>query len=416
MASLVQRQRRAGLGVALTCALALLGIGVHAQSATSFTADLNLDGHPDEVFIEGGAIVVALADGADGFFEPVRYEPGLEPSALKIADLNEDGIPDLVVTSPGEISIFLGSVGPEAEHSFEEAHSYPVALDPESLTLTDVDENGTLDIVVASGDQALSLLGVGDGAFAPAAERASDTEARVADEGPADAEPNPAGPVLLAENRTSRVSVPPSPSFSASSGFRALDAPVAADLFDGTCPLTSFDSLSLRTVGDGAAEALAVADWDGDGQDDVLTIGSGLDTVDLYRGQSGLFVYEADVATLTGSPGFPSAVLARDLDANGWPDLVVVAQGLDNVQVFLRSGTGTVLAAGGRRAHRLGSRRRRVARSGRRRNRRPRGHQQRLRQRLRLPRKRLGGFRGVPAVAAAVAGGNSLGDRRRRLQ
>jgi hypothetical protein len=75
-------------------------------------ADLNGDGHPDVVAVNavgdpdpatgarpGGTISVLLGVG-DGTFQPaLSYPTDLDPTAVLVADVNQDHVPDLVVTA-----------------------------------------------------------------------------------------------------------------------------------------------------------------------------------------------------------------------------------------------------------------------------------------------------------------------------
>src|SRR5262245_24317701 len=80
-------------------------IATDVYATAMVTADFNADGIPDVGSIESSRyenqIGVTLGNG-DGTFQPTRvYNVGQGPSDIKTADLNGDGIPDLVVPLQG---------------------------------------------------------------------------------------------------------------------------------------------------------------------------------------------------------------------------------------------------------------------------------------------------------------------------
>ncbi|SHJ10467.1 Por secretion system C-terminal sorting domain-containing protein [Hymenobacter daecheongensis DSM 21074] len=82
-------------------------------------ADVNADGLVDILTASGaaatgGSSVTLLLNGAAGQFQPpIQLLGGFLPSQLEVADLNSDGRPDLVVGNAGslDISVLLGSAG-----------------------------------------------------------------------------------------------------------------------------------------------------------------------------------------------------------------------------------------------------------------------------------------------------------------
>ena len=75
-------------------------------------ADLNGDGIPDIVTAnyEGASVSVLLGNG-DGTFQPYFDLPaGSDPYDVKVADLTGDGIPDIIVTNKNDntVGVFLG--------------------------------------------------------------------------------------------------------------------------------------------------------------------------------------------------------------------------------------------------------------------------------------------------------------------
>ncbi|HEY1771836.1 MAG TPA: FG-GAP-like repeat-containing protein [Gammaproteobacteria bacterium] len=143
-------------------------------------ADMNGDGHPDLVEVGTDQTVAVLLNKGDGTFQsPLHYYAvGNGPVAVAVADLRHNGKMDIVVlnNSDGTVSVLLGNgdgtfVAPTAaEHAVgigTPAPTYATGGDPLSLTIADLNGDGIPDIVVANfTDNTLSILyGNGDGTF-----------------------------------------------------------------------------------------------------------------------------------------------------------------------------------------------------------------------------------------------------------
>lgn len=141
--------------------------------------DLNGDGHPDVVAINGG-VDVLLGNGDGTFQDKVSYSSGVcGYASVAIGDVNGDGKPDLVVAgmsvdqcsgpADGEASVLLGN----GDGTFQAPIIYKSggintgARITSSVALADLNGDGHLDVVVANdaSNSVGVLLNNGDGTF-----------------------------------------------------------------------------------------------------------------------------------------------------------------------------------------------------------------------------------------------------------
>jgi hypothetical protein len=140
-------------------------------------ADFNGDQNSDLVIANGGgydlyqpgSVSVLLGNGDGTFQDAQGYEAYGFPTSLTVGDLNNDQIPDIILTDAqsGAVLILLG----KGDGTFQLPVNYTVGAGPQSVAIGDFDGDGIPDLVVANRyDGTLSiLLGKGDGTF-PAAQ------------------------------------------------------------------------------------------------------------------------------------------------------------------------------------------------------------------------------------------------------
>jgi FG-GAP-like repeat/Thrombospondin type 3 repeat len=138
--------------------------------------DFNGDGHPDLVLANFGYIgygtsphdaISVLLGAGDGTFEPTRYlAPGGRASSVAVADVNEDGRQDLVLTffDDSRVAVLLGG----GDGTFGEPRLLATGANPQWVVVGDLDGDGHQDLVVANLNSYVSMfLGHGDGTFEP---------------------------------------------------------------------------------------------------------------------------------------------------------------------------------------------------------------------------------------------------------
>ena len=132
-------------------------------------ADLNGDGKLDLLTANYGASLTpgtqglsVLIQGAPGtFLAPVHYTTGYRAAALAVGDLNGDGKLDVVVTNsglpgdPGSVSVLLQH--PATPGVLLTAVNYTGAWGPMGVALADMDGDGRPDLVLADGDIVVRL-------------------------------------------------------------------------------------------------------------------------------------------------------------------------------------------------------------------------------------------------------------------
>ena len=263
-------------------------------------------GVPDLVTINPRSNTLAVLDGlGDGAFANARRLLTSDPAqVVRVADLNGDGIPDLVLLGPKGVSIVLG----DGQGGFRELPTIDVGPNATGLSVADVNGDGKPDLLVGNtyGD-VLVLLGNGDGTFQPY--RTVDQQITLA---VADLRGDGQKDVIYADQALDRVTVQ----------------------YGGSGPPSV---LGDRSQGLLAPSAVTLADLNGDGIPDLIVANSGRNDVLVYPGlgdgQFGL-AHAFDVGTN------PVGVTVADLTGDGIPDLVVADKGSNAVSVLLGEGRG----------------------------------------------------------------------------
>ena len=278
-------------------------------------ADLNDDGNPDLVTANGGARDVSLLLGrGDGTFEPpssiyVGESSEIIPSSIGIADFNGDGALDLVIGSE-VLSQAVSVVFNDGAGGFDElVRPFVGQRDPVAVTVSDFDGDHLPDIAVTRDYGGISILfSNGDKTFSAAVEyHVTGTPCAIVagdlnDDG---------WPDLAVANVRDTVAI-------------------LINNGDGQFGEPSYSALNDKPSG------ITLGDIDGDGAIDVAVSVIGDNTIALLLNRGdGTF----DSATYyDGMPG-PSPLTLGDVDEDGNLDLAVAAN--TGVFVLLGFGDGT---------------------------------------------------------------------------
>lgn len=134
------------------------------QATRTRAGDMDADGLIDMVLAGEDGISVALGDGRGGL------APGAEltkhfSAHLALGDLDGDAVLDVVSTRHVSGSVALTSFLNLGGLAFTEAYVGDLASSVVDLELGDVDNDGTLDVILASAPGVLVFQGLGDGSF-----------------------------------------------------------------------------------------------------------------------------------------------------------------------------------------------------------------------------------------------------------
>ncbi|MHB1959876.1 MAG: FG-GAP-like repeat-containing protein [Acidobacteriaceae bacterium] len=135
-------------------------------------ADVNLDGKPDLVvassdnaavtssnpFGPHGTLNVLLGKG-DGTFQTALSSPLNDPSYsnIAVADMNQDGIPDVVVGDDGRPFFYTQILYGKGDGTFPTGNSLQMGLNSQSVTAVDVNGDKRPDLLLTTGTSYASL-------------------------------------------------------------------------------------------------------------------------------------------------------------------------------------------------------------------------------------------------------------------
>jgi hypothetical protein len=272
-----------------------------------------------------GSVAVLLGNGNGTFAAPVNYAAGASTAhdpTVVAGDLNGDGNLDLVVTDhdASHADVLLGN----ADGTFAPSVSYITGTATSSLTVGDLNGDGHLDIVTANngGDQVTELLNLGNGTFTtgPTTLAAGTAPSQVVKGD------------FNGDGKTDLAMAFFGPTAGAAGG--------GVDIFLGNGDGTFQAATSL--VGDLNPNSVAVADFNGDGKQDLVCANLNGSDVSVFLGNgNGTFGAAVNFKTDAG----PNFVLVGAAGA-GKPIAIATTNQVNNdVSILLGNGNGTFKAA-----------------------------------------------------------------------
>jgi FG-GAP-like repeat len=330
--------------------------------------DLDLDGHLDAVVatVFSNLVMTLLGDGHGGLTVSASYPTGPTTRDIALADIDANGLLDVVtIRYGGGLSLLLGT-SPGVHAPAPDLALVPCGdieyQSAESVDVHDIDANGTLDVLAASGEcgELQVFAGDGQGGFAPPVVHVVGGDCNGFDVGDVDGDGD--RDVAAAGSASSlsvlrgdgaggllsniRIDLPGSSGAIATAD---LDSDGAEDVVSarvygsglivlaGTAEGGLGPPVLLPFPEDGMSVGLALADLDGDGDEDAVVSDYPGDQVFVALGDgNGAFTVHGAIAV--GGP--PYGMTTADFDENGWMDAAFVQYGASEIRVLFGDGAG----------------------------------------------------------------------------
>ncbi len=287
------------------------------------SGDLDGDGKLDVITVNTRANSLSVfqnSSSADTILLSLKLtlKTGRFPVICAVADIDQDGKPDLLCTNrfSDSLSIFRNTSSAAGSLSFAEKLDIAVGRDPIGLVVTDLDSDGVAEVVIATpDDNAIAIFRnrstpgtirldakvVVQDSFKPAQLMAADMDG--------DGRPD-----LVASSETAAL-------------FWVLKNKSATSTF-------AFAPVQFFPTGFGASPFLSVADADGDGRPDVAVNHFLYDQVSLIKNLS-----RPDTLSFANRVDFrvadnTAALLLADLDNDSRPDLLAANNGISGLSFF----------------------------------------------------------------------------------
>jgi hypothetical protein len=356
-------------------------------------------------------------NGQGGFLPPTVYNVGFEPNGLTVADLNDDGKPDLLVSNPlGDVLVLVGNGDGTLQpvRNLDQQVSLAVyapngktpaafifadqltdqlvvrtvsgvttvlgnastgLIAPTAVALADLNGDGILDLVVANGgsNNVLVYPGMGNGAFGAALNHGNGFFTGTNPRGITVADVNGDGrpDLVIADEGSNDVSilinvkVGNSFTFEPGPRLKVGDGPVATVVTDalgnGVPDLFVANSVSndvwmLQGLGNGFfndqspvifpvgtnPSALFVGQFTTGSGPQLVTVNAGSDSLTLI---SGLTSASPLTQSISSGGMDPTAAFEVDLKGNGLDSLVVANNGDGNISLFQPGDDGLTLSS-----------------------------------------------------------------------
>jgi len=244
--------------------------------------------------IEVAHFAVFWGQGGGTFAPRTDYPAGASPISLSVADLDGDGSSDVFITN--DLVESLAIAWGDSARTLADRTSYPLPFLPRNVTAVDINDDGILDLVTTScnGDEVYALLGKGERQFGPAIKVFSWPGLDLCGITPGNINGDRFGDIVV---------LAPSQDW----------AIVGLGRADG-----GFDTLPLPLPGFDPTQAV-LADMNGDGINDLSVANGGSHDASIMLGRGdGNFDHSMDIPTFACS-----GVAVGDLDGDSSNDLVL---------------------------------------------------------------------------------------------
>ena len=240
---------------------------------------------------------------------------GTYPASVAVADMNGDGIPDLVATNSQDVnlSIWLGLGG----GAYAPRVNYATGGNPLFVTVADFNRDGRPDVAASNFDSGTIsiLLGNGAGGLAPKVDLVAEFRPRS---------------IAVADVNGDNLLDLVVPNFGANNLSVFL-----GNGNGGFAPRTNIGPFSNPTC-------ITTPDLNADGRPDLVVTNFGGTTISvLLANGSGGFGAKTDYAVGSGS-STPHWVTSGDLNSDGFDDVAVADYGSNQFSIFLGNGTGSL--------------------------------------------------------------------------
>jgi hypothetical protein len=306
-----------GIGVNWVRRFTAVGENPVGVAAADFDGDSKLD-VAAAVYL-GGAVSVYYGDGAANFPARQDWGVGLAPNHLAIGDVNGDGKPDIVAPSSQLDQADFQVVLNGGSRRFLARQDFDVTGDAEGFAVADFDHDGNRDVIVAvyqsNNDNVKMIRGNSDGTMRD--------------------------PVLVESFGNNLPTNVIAADFNAD-GWMDAAASIFSPGDSMRVWLNNGQGALLPSVvypAGGNPGSLAAADLNGDGHLDVVVVNSAQtdNTISVFLGLGdGTFLPQYQLLTLLR----PSDVAIADFDRDGDPDVLVTHGGAPAVLLFVNDGQG----------------------------------------------------------------------------